>query len=45
LKVPDFSVAMQEYYKIEDEFKQKKKKLYSDFHDVRRTINKHQIEK
>jgi hypothetical protein len=45
LKTKEISFALQQYYKIEKDLKDKKQELYTEFHTTRRQINKSYVEK
>lgn len=45
LKAKEISFALQQYYKIEKDLKDKKQELYTEFHTTRRQINKSYVEK
>ncbi len=43
--IKTLSFAMQQYYEIEKELKQKKQALYTEFHTIRRRFNQAQVKK
>lgn len=45
LNIKTLSFAMQQYYEIEKELKQKKQALYTEFHTIRRRFNQEHIKK